>query len=162
MTNTKTVKRTISLLLALVLLLGAFPLSTSAATRGYEGKTGGIQVWTNKGGWTPYITLTQTPAKYDYKGLFGNQKTKDIYKNYLVTVKPICTVDGGKTNAKKIVKWLDSSSLKIKLEKGVYYEVSVQFTTVPVKLPGWSGSYRKGQSTTSWSLQKAYNCSNWK
>lgn len=162
MSATLTLKKFTSVFLVLVMLFSIIAVSTTsstAATSGTESKSRVLQVWTNKTGSTPYVTLKQNPAVYQYKNCFGQTKTKNIYKNYLVTVKPVLTVDGGKTNLKSFTKWLDSSSEKITLKKGIYYEITIKASAVPVKLPSINGSYK---SNSWWYLSTIKNCGNYK
>lgn len=161
-------KKIISLLISIVVIIGAISVSTvnaSASTSGYGESTKVIQVWTNKTGSNPYITLKQTKGMYS----LGGQKARSMYGYYNVTVKPVCTVDGKKTNYKKQNLVLDSSSLKINLKKGTYYEIIVShnYTKTLEKAAGWFRIFNptvRSRWTTNchWYLSNTKNCSNYK
>lgn len=154
-------KKIILLFLSTILVMGIVSVSTisaSASTRGGTENWKGMQVWTNTKGFIHSITLSQTPAIYKYSKK-GKVKYEEVYKSYLITCKPICKVDGSKTKAKKVVKWLDSDSLTIYLDKGVYYEVDIVYYGVSSKRLPLSGVYTR---SSSWRLSKVKNCSNYR
>ncbi len=161
MTVTKSAKRITSILLILITIFSSLVFSTTAAnasTSGSASNTKVLQVWTNKKGATPYITLNQSPDKYNYTNIWGNKKTQTVYREYIVEIKPVLTVDGGRTNLKKQTKYLKDGSEKITLKKGIYYEIVIKASPIPkaVHITG------KQTQWSYWYLSKTKNCANYK
>ncbi|MGN1195054.1 MAG: hypothetical protein ACI4SB_06185 [Acutalibacteraceae bacterium] len=170
MVKTKSyIKKLMSFFMALVLLVGSFSVfgsfSASAAKSGSGKATKVVQVWTNKSGSTPYITLKPQKGTYYYYTWSGQRKTKNMYAYYNVTVKPVSTVSGGRTSEKVQKKVLEDGSLKISLQKYTYYEIIIEYNEMetlnnlglklfnPSRGTGW-------QSNCSWSVSKINNCGN--
>lgn len=133
---------------------------------------GGIQVWTNKKGSTPKVTLNQSKVTFTYYNnevdkVLGKQKSKTVYPVYDVEITPKLTVDGGKTTYKSSSKKLNSSSLTISLKKGIYYEIDIYYnneeTLEKAGLSNKIGVKGDGSYVTQhWSFKEARNCGNYK
>lgn len=168
MTNKSIIKKSIAIILAIVSLCSCFVFSASAATSGNSGWSRTIQVWTNKTGSTPSITIKQNKGTFAWYSLTGRKVTKNMYGYYNITIKPVCKIDGSRTTYKTTKQVMEGGSIKLNLKKDTYYEITVSPNYVKSleKAVGWTTVYNpaKGinwQNNSTWYVSKTVNCGNW-
>lgn len=131
MNNTKKIKKAFCLLFAFMFMLSCFSslssLKASAAKSGYGDSRRVVQVWTNKSGSTPSITLKPQKGTYYYYKWNGRYTTKSTCGCYTVQVKAVSNIAGGRTSSKSFTKKLFDRNLTLSLQKNTYYEIVITY-----------------------------------
>lgn len=156
MIKRKLFTRIIAVIMVMVTVFGAIPLSASAATWGTTGsKT--ISVKTHANYWYPgasSITLKQNKQTATFQSLLGT-KTKTqtgFYGCYTITVKNVTK------NTSKSITWNGGQTKKIELDPNCTYNITVTYNSAATNVfkSAPLGYYLKSMSNPYWKVSSTW------